>query len=99
MQEREGDYGFAGISGFGYESAFQFMRNRHFAGGDLRFARAHEAELAAAQGIALTHTRGRSKHAAGHGPPVIDIAKTRCRVEGRTRCVVGKIFKASLLLF
>ncbi len=79
-----------------HDFGFEVMGNGHFAGGDLVFASAHEAELAAAEGIAVAHAYGRAEDAAGHGAPGVDVAAAGSRIEGGTGGFVGKAFKLRL---
>jgi hypothetical protein len=97
-QEGEGNDRVAGLSGFLDETGLQIVRDRHFAGGDLGLACSDEAEIAASERIAF-HTNWRPKDAAGHGPPGVDVAEARCRIERRTRRLVGEVFEAGLVFF
>ena len=98
-QEGEGDDGFAGVSGFGDEVLFEFVREGHFAGSDLIGGGSDEAELAAGKGLAFGDSDGRAEDAAGHGAPGIDVAEACFRIEGGAGRVVGEVIEASLVFF
>ena len=61
------------------------------------FARAHEAQLAAAQRIALAHADRRPEHAAGHRPPRVHIAASGGGIERRAGGIVGKFLEPFLI--
>jgi hypothetical protein len=68
-KKREGDDGFAGLSGFFDQLFFKFVWKVHLTGGDLVVGGFDEAELAAGEGITFGYADGRAEDATGHGSP------------------------------
>lgn len=87
------------------QAGFERVGDGHFAGGDLGFGGADEAQFAAAQHVgwfvALIvgggHADGRTEDAAGHGAPGVDVAESCGGVEGGTRGFVGEVFESSVV--
>ena len=99
-KQGEGDKGFAWVAAGGNDLAFQFSRDRHFAGRHFVFCRSDEAEVAAAETrltAACGHARGRAEDATGHRPVRVDIAQAGHGVQRGTGCFVGEGFKTGLL--
>jgi hypothetical protein len=98
-KKREGDDGFAGLSGFFDQLFFKFVWKVHLTGGDLVVGGFDEAELAAGEGITFGYADGRAEDATGHGSPCVDIAEAGVSIEGGASCVVGEVFEAGLIVF
>ena len=98
-QECEGDDRVAGFAGLGEEFFFEFVGQRHFAGGDLVVGGSDEAELTAGESIAIGDAHGRTEDAACHGAEGVDVAQAGFGIEGGTGCVVGEIFETGLVFF
>jgi hypothetical protein len=102
--EREGDDGFASLtflSEIGDQGFFEFVGGLHFAGGDLLWRCADEAEFAMGEGGgagACVHLHGRAEDAAGHGAGCIEVAEAGGGVERGAGGFVGEVFEAGLIL-
>jgi len=75
------------------------VRNGHFALGDFGFGGADEAQLAAAERVAVSHARGRPEYPAGHGPPGVNIAQAGRGIERGASSLAGEVVEASLVRF
>lgn len=98
-EEGEGDDGLAGFAGLGEEFFFEFVRERHLAGGDLFVCCRDETEFATGEGIAFGDADWRPKDAAGHGAKGVDVAESGFGVEGWAWCVIGEVLEAGLVEF
>jgi hypothetical protein len=91
------------IAEVGEELRFQFVRDRHLAGGYFGLGCTCEAELTVAEGGSGTglsfHANGRPEDAAGQGAKCVDVATAGGGVEGWTGGFVGKVFELLVLGF
>jgi len=98
MQQRKRHYGVAFLLDSAQQTFFQVVWNLHLARGNLRRARACEAQLAVTQRLPLSHAHRWPEYPAGHGPPGVEIAAARHRVKRRTGRLVGILLKALPIL-
>lgn len=98
-QECEGDDRVARFAGLGEEFFFEFVGERHLAGGDLVTGGSDETELAAGESIAIGNADRRAEDAAGHGAEVVDVAQAALGIESGAGCVAGEVFESGLVFF